>query len=193
MSDKEIRADAKLKNLHEEALQDLWRFRNPEEGGEKMTMEAICVEVPLRYGFTVSMSTLSAFYAWLRVKRRLDARASLADQLKLELAKNPEVSEEQIKKAGQRLFMAEGIIEKDAKVFADMVKIGQADTKLKQNDKRLKQADKALGHDARRLALLEENAAAAKAKLQALATAAKSTGGLSPETLRQIEEAAGLL
>jgi hypothetical protein len=193
MSDKEIRADAKLKNLHEEALQELWRFRNPEEGGEKLTLEAICVEVPLRYGFTVSLSTLSDFYAWLRLKRRLDARATLADQLKLELAKNPDVSEEQIKKAGQRLFMAEGIIEKDSKVFADMVKIGQADTKLQQNDKRLKQTDKVIDQNNRRIKLLEEAAAEAKAKLLALTSAAKSQGGLSPETLKQIEEAAGLL
>ena len=52
---------------------------------------------------------------------------------------------------------------------------------------------KSLAHDARRLKLLEDNAAEAKAKLLALTTAAKSTGGLTPETLKQIEEAAGLL
>jgi hypothetical protein len=47
--------------------------------------------------------------------------------------------------------------------------------------------------EGRKLKLLEENAAAAKAKLHALTTAAKSNGGLTPETLAQIEEAAGLL
>jgi hypothetical protein len=41
----------------------------------------------------------------------------------------------------------------------------------------------------RRLKLLEENAASAKAKLTAVA----SKGGLTPETLKQIEEAAKLL
>lgn len=184
-NDKEIRADAKLKNLPEEELQEMWRFRNPEEGGEKLTLEAICVEVPLRYGFTVSLSTLSEFYAWLRVRRRLQARASLADQLKLELAKNPEVSEEQIKIAGQRLFMAEGIIEKDAKVFADMVKIGQADKKLSQNEQRLKQTDKSLEHDARKLAMLEKKAAfydAVKAK-----ASEPGTAGVTAEQMEDIE------
>lgn len=47
--------------------------------------------------------------------------------------------------------------------------------------------------DGRKLAMLEANARDAKAKLDALTTAAKSQGGLTPETLRQIEEAAGLL
>ena len=67
MSDKEIRADAKLKNLPAEAHEELWRFRNPEEGGEKLTLDAIAVEVPLRYGFPVAVSTLSEFYRWLRL------------------------------------------------------------------------------------------------------------------------------
>lgn len=47
--------------------------------------------------------------------------------------------------------------------------------------------------DSRKLAMLEANARDAKAKLEALTTAAKSQGGLTPETLKQIEEAAGLL
>jgi len=44
--------------------------------------------------------------------------------------------------------------------------------------------------DRRKLALLEANAAEAKAKLTAVV---KKQGGLTPETLKQIEEAAGLL
>lgn len=47
--------------------------------------------------------------------------------------------------------------------------------------------------DRRKLAMLEERAAEAKAKLEAAASAAKAGGGISEETLRQIEEAAGLL
>lgn len=47
--------------------------------------------------------------------------------------------------------------------------------------------------DGRKLSLLEAAAREAKAKLTALTTAAKSQGGLTPETLAQIEEAAGLL
>jgi hypothetical protein len=47
--------------------------------------------------------------------------------------------------------------------------------------------------DSRKLTLLEAAAKEAKARLVALTTAAKSNNGLTPETLRQIEEAAGLL
>lgn len=184
--DKEIRSDAKLKNLPEQALEDLWAMRYPGEDGTKLSLEDIAVEIPLRYGLTVSISTVSEFYSWLRLKKRLAARANLSDQLKLEMAKDPHMTEEQMARAGQRLFMAESIIEKDARVFADLVKIGQ-------NDQRIKQNDEKIGLDKRRLKLLEDNAAEAKAKLLAVTTAAKSSGGLTPETLKQIEEAAGLL
>jgi len=158
MSTIDPRADAKLQNLPEEALQDLWRFRHPEEGGEKLTLEAICVEIPRLYGVSVSLSTLHGFYRWLEVKRRLDQREELVNQLKRDLAKDPEVSEAQIRTAGQRLFMAEGILEKDSKVFFDMVKIGQAETKLRQNDAKLGLQKQVVKMDERRLALIEAKA-----------------------------------
>ncbi len=47
--------------------------------------------------------------------------------------------------------------------------------------------------DGRKLSLLETAAREAKAKLMAISSLAKSKGGLTPETLQQIEEAAGLL
>lgn len=154
MSTTDPRADAKLQNLSEEMLQDLWRLRHPEEGGEKLTLEAICAALPRMVGFPVALSSLHGFYRWLEVKRRIDARADLVTQLKQDLAKDPEVSDEQIRKAGQRLFMAEGILEKDHKIFFDMVKIGQNEARLKQNDARI-------GLDKRKLAILEAKAAQA--------------------------------
>jgi hypothetical protein len=47
--------------------------------------------------------------------------------------------------------------------------------------------------DSRKLAMLEAAAREAKAKLEALTKTAKSQGGLTAETLAQIEQAAGLL
>jgi hypothetical protein len=47
--------------------------------------------------------------------------------------------------------------------------------------------------DDRKLKMLEDSAAEAKAKLLALTSSAQSRGGLTPETLKEIEEAAGLL
>lgn len=192
-AEKLIRADAKLKNLPEEDLQTLWRLRHPEQGGEVMTLEAICVEVQRLFGFSIALSSLSQFYVWLEMRRRMDAQADLANQLKLELARNPDVSDETIKRAGQKLFMAEGIMTKDAKVFADMVIIGQNDVRLKQNDAKIGLQKKVVSQNERKLAMLEAAAAEAKAKLVALTTAARSQGGISAETLARIEEAAGLL
>jgi len=121
--DKEIRSDAKLKNLPAEALEDLWRFRNPEEGGEKLTLEAIAVEIPLRYGFTVSLSTLSEFYAWLRLKRRMDAARERADQAKAELAKDPNVTLEELERVAQTVFTAEAIEAKDINGYVSLAKL----------------------------------------------------------------------
>lgn len=147
--------------------EEMWRFRHPEEGGEKLTLEAILVEVPLRYGITVgSLDTLSRFYKWLGLCRRFQAKTNAIRQIQEELAKDPDVSEEQIKKVGRRLFLTESVVDKDAKVFADMVKIGQTDTSLAQRDKQLDQRDKELKQreklvqqSERKLAILEAKAA----------------------------------
>jgi hypothetical protein len=114
MSDKETRADAKLQNLPPEELEVLWRFRNPEKGGKKLTLEAIAVEVPLRYGFTVSLSTLSGFYKWLRLRRRIEDAAAVADQFKMELAKDPAITEEDLDGLAAKIFKTEMLTEKNA-------------------------------------------------------------------------------
>jgi hypothetical protein len=158
--DKEPRADAKLQNLPEEELEVMWRFRNPEKGGKKLKMEAIAVQVPLRYGFTVSQSTLSNFYVWLKLRRRFQEKQRTIAQIKEELARDPDISEEQVEKAGRVMFMAEGILEKDAKVFGNMVKIGHGRVKLQQADVKLELSKEVVAMDQRKLALLERKAKA---------------------------------
>ena len=126
---------------------------------------------------------MSGFYRWLEVKRRLDQRQDLANQLKLDLAKDPEVSEAQIRAAGQRLFMAEGILDKDSKVFFDMIKIGQNETKLRQADAKLGLAKQAVKLDERRLAIIEAKAKRlddAESAIKAISTNKE----LSPEAQR---------
>jgi hypothetical protein len=129
-NDKEIRSDAKLKNLPSEALEELWRFRNPEEGGTKLPLEEIAVEIPLRYGFTVSLSTLSEFYSWLRQKKRVEAAAERASQARLQLAKDPEMTPEGLRKVGQMIFTSEMIEGGDVKAFVELVKLQQQSLKL---------------------------------------------------------------
>lgn len=177
--DREIRADAKLKNLPAAALEDLWRFRYPEEDGEKLTLEAVCVQVESLYGFTCSLSSLSEFYKWLRLKRRMESAAERATQARYALAKDPAMTPDMLARVGQMVFTAETIEDGNVKAYVELVKLQLQARSLEIN--------------ARKLKLLEDAAKEAKAKLTALASAAKSTGGLTAETLKQIEEAAGLL
>lgn len=191
--DKEIRADAKLKNLVErdpQAAEDLWRFRYPEEGGSKITFDEILVEIPLRYGFTVALSTLSEFYSWFKRRRRIEAARATADQGKRDMAMlRPEASLQEVEAYGQWLFTNECIDAEDREGFAKMKVISQ-------NDERLAQNRQALEFQRMRIELLQkqrEDALEAKAKLTAVAAKAKTAGGLTMETLREIEEAARLL
>ena len=177
--DKEIRADAKLKNLPPEILEDLWRYRNPEENGQKLTLEAILAELKIRYGITSSMGALSEFYAWLRMERRMAAARARAEQARLLLAQDPSATPEAIAHVGHLTFTSEMVQDGNVKAFVALEK--------------LRLASRQLDFDGRRLKLLEDKAAEAKAMLLALTNNAKSKGGLTPETLAEIEHAAGLL
>lgn len=140
--------------------EEMWRFRHPEEGGQKLTLEAIMVEVPLRYGIAVgSLDTLSRFYKWLGLRRRFQAKNDFIRQLQEEMRKDPKFSEDQIKKVGRRLFLTESVIDKDRKLFVDMVKIGQNDVKLDQNDQKIAISKEVVELDKRRLEILEKKAA----------------------------------
>lgn len=161
MSDKEIRADAKLKNLPPEALEDLWLMRNPGEDGEKLTMEAIAVAVPSLYGFSVSVSTLSEFYKWLRLKRRMEAATLRAEQARYALASDPNMTPADLARVGQMVFTAETIEDGNVKAYVELVKL------------QLQAAKQDI--EIRKIRILEEKAAMADAAKDVLTTK------LSPE------------
>jgi hypothetical protein len=177
-ADKEIRSDAKLKNLPREVRDHLWRFRNPEEDGEKVRFIDILLYLKGK-GIESSLGALSEFFAWERAERRMEGARARAEQARTLLAADPNATPEDVARVGQMVFTSEMVDAGNVKAFVALEK--------------LRMQQQALDHDRRRITLLEANAAQAKAKLDALATAAKSGGGLTPETLRQIEEAAGLL
>lgn len=157
-----VRADAKLQNLPTEAHDELWSLRNPEEeGGKVWTLTDIAAWVPSRFGFSVSVAAVANFYQWLDLKRRMDGRAALADQLKIALAADPSFSADQIKKAGQKLFLAEGLVERNPKVFAAMVELDQNDRRLAQNNEMIRLRREAGKRDETKLSL------ATKGKLEA--------------------------
>jgi hypothetical protein len=187
MKDPEAHVSSPLQLRAEQDAQfaeEMWRFRNPEDGGEKLTLEAILVECPLRYGITVgSLDTLSRFYRWLRLKRESQEKRDAIRQIKEEMAKDPAISPEQIEQAGRVMFLTDAYVDKNAKVFSSMVKIGQTDKSLAQRDKQLDQRDKELVQREalvlqaeRRVKLLEAKAAKAME-----AEEVAGNGAMSPE------------
>lgn len=190
---RQVRKDAKLKNLvmrDAQAHEDLWRFRHPEPGGTELGFDEILVEIPLRYGFSVSLSTLSTFYAWFELKVRMDAKADAADQLMKELAKSGKFSTEQIKEAGQRLFMTEGIVKEQPKVFFAAVEMQQNDERLNQGKQKIEISKEVVEVKKRRLSLLEKKAAFYDAVKKA---SENLEGGITAEEMADIERRLKLL
>lgn len=171
MRSKEIRADAKLKSLPQEELEVLWAYRYPVEGQKKMTYKKILAQIPLRYGFDVSLSTLSKFYSWLRLKKRMDAAADRAQQAKLELAKDPDISPEDLERVAQVVFTNESLETGDVKAYVQLAK--------------LRLQARALDHDARRIAILETKAKQAE-EAEGIATDSKLTAAEKEARLKRI-------
>lgn len=123
------RSDAKLKNLPEEELLVLWGYRNPEPGGKKLKFSAIQAEIPLRYGVTVSGSTLSEFYAWLKVWKRWRDAQAFALQARAELAKDPTISDAELDRFAERVLKAEAAVNKDVKGYVSLRRMTLAERK----------------------------------------------------------------
>jgi hypothetical protein len=156
------RADAVLKNLPREALDELWELKNPpDEETKAMTLTAISAYLPERFKVELGKTALGEFYQWLALQRRMWARESMVDQVKEILAKDKSLSVEQVKAAGQRLFMADGILEKDVNVFAVAANLEGADYRAKQKDLEL-----ALRKESNELAR-EKLTAATRSKIEA--------------------------
>ena len=170
----QIKSNAKLKNLPPEALEDMWRFRHPEDGGKVLPYEEILVALPGMFdGLTSSLGALSEFYSWLTLKRRIDAAAERAAQVRLELAKDSSITPDDVERIAQTIFTSETMESGDIKSFVALAT-------LRLNRQRVDQ-------DERRLVLLESKAARLD-ELEAKAKVLKAGGGLSAETLEMLEK-----
>lgn len=177
---KEPRADAKLKKLPEKDQEDLWVLLNPQDGSTPLTLAELRSEVERRHEMTCSLSTLSEWRAWYAMRRRTERAKARADQARLEWkAENPDASPAELEELGQMVFTSEAIEDGNAKVFVAL---------MRERSKRL-----SLQVDVRKLALLEQAAEEAKRKLEDATMKAKRSGGISEETLAEIEAAANLL
>lgn len=123
--EKPPRPEATLKNLEPAEHDYLWELRFKDEEGLRLKkkLSAIQPEIAIRYGFTVSKSTLSLFYVWLKGKRQWAEDVAIADQAKEEwLAENPEASHDELLKVGQIRFTAQAIKRGDNKGFVQLLR-----------------------------------------------------------------------
>ena len=161
--DKKPRADAKLKNLPDADQEALWGWMHPQDPDAKvMTLEEAQGEIPLRWGFTVSLGSLSEWRSWYALRRRINAARERAEQTRLELLKDATLRPEEIEQIAQTIFTAETLEAGNVKGFVALAK--------------LRLQSQQLDLDRAKLALLEKKAAAADE-----AKGVMGDGALSPD------------
>lgn len=138
----DTRADAKLRDLPKADLLFLWSCRNPAPGEKRITFARIRAEILPRYGTTMSGSTLSDFYAWLKVWKRWEDAKEFAAQARMELAKDPLVSDEELDKFSDRVMKTEVAVNKDVKGYVAIRKLGLAEKREAFNRDKLTAATK---------------------------------------------------
>lgn len=189
---KKTRADARLDNLPAEIQDELYRrlTENQEEHIEKAylwgrpdTLEEARDWLQANHNFKTAVSSLSGWRANRRLREDLaatdDEVRALQDWLRVNAT---DLSSEDILEVGNLLFANRALKENDIasyKAVADLILRRQTGTR-----------------DDRKIAVMEaklEDARTAKAQLTDSVARAKQAGGLTAETLAQIEAAAALL
>jgi hypothetical protein len=171
--EKEIRSDAKLKNLPAEMQEDLWRLRNPaDEDEKKSTYVEVLVWLKGR-GIDSSLGALSEFYSWQRMSKRMESAKSRAQQAREELAKDPSATPESVARVGQMVFTAEMVDDGNVKAFVELEK--------------LRLQNRQLDLDLDKFRMIKAKADRLDA-MEAKAKELKQGGGLSAETLEMLEK-----
>ena len=164
---KKPRSDSKLANLPEETQAEIavWCKEGLEIGRNLLASKK---------SISISVSALSCWYAWYQRQELLTkGNARVLQTLDWFRKNKPKASAEEIRNA--TFLQLQTLHEDDPQIQLALLKEQGRDL-----DREI---------SARRVKLLEDNAAKAKAALEGL----KSKGGLTKETLKTIEEAAGLL
>ncbi len=145
---KKPRADSKLKNLPEHIQEGFWLLLHPTDREVRAyTLEDLGGEIQETHQLSVGVSTVSEWHSWYALKRRMEAAAERANQTALALAKDSELTPEDIERVAQTVFTAEALQAGDVTGYVALAK--------------LRLAARALEHDARKLKLLEAKAAKA--------------------------------
>lgn len=197
MSDIRKQTKGKLSDLDEATQEHV--FERLQKG--ESYAEIIAWLVARNYVESLSDTTLSKWFQRYAAKLRDEQRQSRLERLIADFrAKQPLASPEEIAAIGDAFFTAAAVGDEDNKAYVRVQKLQHDRRKFEADHNRLvkefelkerslAQKDAQLANDERRIAMLEANAAKAKTELMAVA----KDGGLSAETLKRIEEAAGLL
>lgn len=190
MSDRKPRSDSKLDAMPESRVLEL-RDMLMAGASHRNVLDWLAVEC----GVSVSPSALTSFYrrhCSPLVRERRKFSVVKAEAFGDAMLKDPQAWDEKIiEKVKQRAFE---FLEPDGNADPKaMTKLLDSIVKARKQEFTEENQREKVQLEKRRLALMEEKAAEAKAKILALTTNAKSKGGLTPETLAEIEAAAGLL
>lgn len=185
---KKARGDSFLKTLPAGRRDQVWGWlqANTQERTRGLIREQMAdavAEWEKANGRTLAMSgaAFTDFVEWYPLTMALKDAATLADQLKAALKENPEINldDDQLAKAGQMLFEGIAISSRDSKLFVALKRLRQDAAALGIEEKKLRQ----------KVREYEEKAARAREQLEKV----RATGGLSAETLAEVEEAIKLL
>jgi len=169
------RSDSVLKTLPEDAQR-----RIAEYCAEHSLAEAASW-IYSNFEEKVSISMVSDFLSWRMMKEEMASVANFTDDVKGMLKALPDLnlSDDQVSRAGQAIYEARSLKTDNPKLFIALRQLRQRDAQLEIESGKLQQ----------RVREYEEKNAAAKAALEGV----KSKGGITPETLKIIEDAAAML
>jgi hypothetical protein len=173
-------ANAKVKNLPDEAQEELWLLLHPTDTTvPPYTLEAAMVHLKEAHGVECALSTFSEWHSWYALQRRMINAQARAEQAKLEWVKeNPEASPDELERLGQMVFTAESIEGGNIKGFVAL---------MRERSRR-----KALEIDSAKLAILQRKADRLD-ELERKAKEMKAGGGLTAETIEMLEKKLKLL
>jgi hypothetical protein len=174
--DKKPRKDSKLDTMPESRVMEL-RDKLLANEGYKEILDWLALEC----GVSSTLSALSAFYKRHCAPLREDQRKLAA------------VKAEAIIDGSGRTDWNSATMELVKQVSFEIMSGQQVDTKTAEKFIKLILKADAQDVDKRKLAMLEEKSSSAKAALEAATAKAKAGGGISEETLKELEEAAKLL
>lgn len=186
------RSDAVLMNLPEEKQRELFDFCDAHRGDGLRKLVGYLRE---EQGLAVGLAALSNWLNWYSLRSKLTNVSEMADSVARILKETPglDLDDAKIMRAAQAFFEAKAMQENDAGTYVKLASVrrGSAELQIKAQQADLRKAAIAIQRTAleQRVREYEEQMATAKAALQGLVT----KGGISPETMAEIEAAAKIL